>query len=45
MRTDVGGPSRSRLANAEYVMDSRKKYKIHIKMKPKDMTFQGEFAL
>ena len=45
VRTDVGGSSQSRLANAEDVIDARKNYKIHVKMKPMDMVFQGEFAL
>ena len=38
----IGGGS---LTTAETVIGARKKYKIHVKMKPKDMVFQGEFAL
>jgi hypothetical protein len=38
----IGGGS---LATAETLIGARKKYKIFAKMKPKEMMFQGEFAL
>ena len=38
----IGGGS---LTSADTLIGARKEYKIHVKMKPKDMMFQGEFAL
>jgi hypothetical protein len=45
VRTDIRSPTSSPLRHADDLLRVRKKYKIHFKMKPKKMMFQGEFAL
>lgn len=40
--TVIGGGN---LTRAETMIGARKNYKIYVKMQPKDMVFQGEFAL
>jgi len=44
-RSDRWDSETAALARAEQVGESKKKYKIHVKMKPKEMVFRGEFAL
>jgi len=45
VRTDIRSSTSSTLGHAEDVTQARKSYKIHLKMKPGDMTFQGEFEM
>jgi hypothetical protein len=45
VRTDIRRSTSSPLGHAEDVTNTRKEYKVHFKMNPKDMMFRGEFAL
>lgn len=45
VRQDRWGSSAAALGRMESSAQSKRKYKIHVKMKPKDMVYQGELEL